>query len=590
MEKTSFSEWVRTVAEYAEPANVRLCAGTEDEESELRGRMVADGSLIPLDQLRHPDSYLHRSDPRDVARTEKSTFICSASENDAGPTNNWMSPKRAVDEVWPLFRRAMAGRTMYVIPYLLGPEGSPASRIGVEITDSPYVALSLMRMTRVGAAALDRITAGEPFVRGLHSVGTLDPEKRYICHFPEARAVWSINSGYGGNALLPKKCHALRIASSQARDEGWMAEHMLIMGLTDPAGRTTWICAAFPSACGKTNLAMLEPALKERGYKVETLGDDIAWLRVGNDGRLWAINPEAGMFGVLKDTSMKTNPNAMRMLDRDVIYTNAALGPDGSPWWEGIGHQPKAGLVAWDGTPWEPEQGRPAAHPNSRFTVSAKRCPTAGPRLDAPEGVPIDAIIFGGRRAKAAPLVYESFGWEHGVYVGATMVSETTAAATGAVGVPRNDPMAMLPFCGYHMGDYFAHWLATGKRCSRPPRIFHVNWFRTGDDGKYLWPGFGENVRVLQWMIDRITGDAEGVATPIGLVPSPEGLDLEGLSISEGAIEALLKVDAAEWSREAERNGAFLATFRERLPAALTRQHYNLLSRLMVASVPSPHG
>ncbi|HTM68361.1 MAG TPA: phosphoenolpyruvate carboxykinase (GTP) [Candidatus Binatia bacterium] len=591
MEAPTYSEWLAAAAEHCAPANVRTCRGGAEEEAELRALMLADGSLLPLDQQRHPDCYLHRSDPRDVARTEKSTFICSADEGDAGPTNNWMSPRRAADEVWPLFRNAMAGRTMYVIPYVLGPAGSPASRVGVELTDSPYVALSLLRMTRVGGAALDRIAAGEPFVKGLHSTGTLDPDKRFICHFPEARAVWSINSGYGGNALLPKKCHALRIASVQARDEDWLAEHMLIMGLTAPSGRTTWFCAAFPSACGKTNLAMLSPALKEKGYKVETLGDDIAWLRVGADGRLWAINPEAGMFGVVPGTSVRSNPNAMRMLERDVIYTNVALSADGSPWWEGIGHPPPQGLTAWDGTAWSPEQGRPAAHPNSRFTVPAGHCPTVGASFDATQGVPIDAIVFGGRRAKAAPLVYESFGWDHGVYVGATMVSETTAAATGAVGVPRNDPMAMLPFCGYDMGDYFAHWLATGRRAARAPRIFHVNWFRTGDDGKFLWPGFGENVRVLQWMIDRIEGAAEGVATPIGIVPAKEGLDLTGLSLGEGALDALLAVDAAEWTAEAERNGAFLAKFRERMPAALTQQHYSLLARLAAASDPKkPHG
>lgn len=583
MAETKLSEWIASIAAHMRPSTVRLIDGTDEEADDLRRVMLADGSLIALDQSKHPGCYLHRSDPHDVARTEKSTFICSQRESDSGPTNNWMSPDRALADVWPLFDGAMAGRTMYVVPYLLGPAGSPWSKVGVEITDSAYVALSLLVMTRAGKVARDRIDAGAEFVRAVHSTGTLDPEKRYICHFPETREVWSINSGYGGNALLPKKCHALRIASVQARDEGWMAEHMLIMGLTDPAGRTTWFAAAFPSACGKTNLAMLEPSLKAQGWSVQTLGDDIAWMHVGPDGRLWAINPEAGMFGVAPGTGMRTNPNAMRMLERDVVFTNVALSSEGVPWWEGMDAPPPDGLTAWDGTPWDPSQGRKAAHPNSRFTVSALRCPTASPQFNAPTGVPIDAIIFGGRRAKAAPLVYEAFDWQHGVYVGATMVSETTAAATGAVGVPRNDPMAMLPFCGYHMGDYFGHWIDMGMTLSRPPAVFHVNWFRTDDDGKYLWPGFGENVRVLRWMTERIRGEAAGEITPIGTVPTHASLDLSGLALDEERMKRLLAVDPAEWEAEAARNEAFLATFGDRIPPALRLQHQCLLARIKAA-------
>jgi phosphoenolpyruvate carboxykinase (GTP) len=464
---------------------------------------------------------------------------------------------------------------MFVVPYLMGPAGSKFSRVGVELTDSPYVVANMRIMTRMGKIALDHLGNSDRFVRGLHSLGDLNPERRFILHIPHERAIWSVGSGYGGNALLSKKCHSLRLASVEGREDGWLAEHMLILGLTSPEGRTHFITAAFPSACGKTNLALLVPKLP--GWKVETVGDDICWMHVGHDGRLWAINPEAGMFGVAPGTSVATNPNALAALSHDVILTNVALKPDLTPWWEGM-DGPAGEVLDWRGRKWDGKQ--PAAHPNSRFTVAMRQSPSAGACLDEPRGVPISAIIFGGRRAKLTPLVYEATSWEHGVYVGATMVSETTAAATGAVGVPRNDPMAMLPFCGYNMGDYFEHWLAIGKRLTRPPRIFHVNWFRTGDNGKFLWPGFGENVRVLKWMIERIEGIAKADQTIIGNVPTPYALDLSDLSFDTERVSELLSIDPKAWREEAQRNGAFLEKFGDRLPEPLRRQHQALLQRI----------
>ena len=580
MKNEALEAWVKSVAEHTGPSRVHVCDGSPGEIRALEQEMVASGTLLPMNDARIPHCFLHRSDPTDVARTEHLTFICSKTKEDAGPTNNWISPEDAEARVWPLFRGAMKGRTMYVVPYLMGPIGSKYSRVGVEITDSPYVVANMRIMTRMGQAALDHLGTQTDFVRGVHSLGDLNPERRFIMHFPDTRTIWSIGSGYGGNALLGKKCHALRIASVEGRTNGWMAEHMLIMGVTTPEGGKHYIAAAFPSACGKTNLAMMVPNLP--GYRIETVGDDICWMHVGDDGRLWAINPEAGMFGVAPSTSIKTNPNAMVALSHDVIFTNVALRKDGTPWWEGMdGADPGEGTLDWRGRPWTKAGGEKAAHPNSRFTVSTLQCPSAGDGFNDPRGVPISAIVFGGRRAKLAPLVYEATSWQHGVYVGATMVSETTAAATGAVGVPRNDPMAMLPFCGYNMGDYFGHWLNTGKRLTKPPKVFHVNWFKTGADGSFLWPGYGENIRVLKWMLERIDGAGKARPSPIGFVPTDDALDVTGLlGATPDCLHQLLDVDANAWKEEAERNAGFLSKFGDRLPTALRREHEDLVRRL----------
>jgi phosphoenolpyruvate carboxykinase (GTP) len=575
----ALSAWVRKVADHAKPEAIRWCDGGALEALSLEDRMLADGTLIRLNEAAFSRCFLHRSHPSDVARTEHLTFICSNREDDAGPTNNWMAPEEADRRVWPLFAGAMRGRTMYVVPYLMGPSGSSYSRVGVQLTDSPYVVASLRIMTRMGEAALARLGPSGSFVRGVHSLGDLSPERRFICHFPETRTIWSIGSGYGGNALLSKKCHALRMASVEARDQGWMAEHMLIVGITNPHGVKHYIAAAFPSACGKTNLAMLVPSLP--GWKVETVGDDICWMHVGDDGRLWAINPEAGFFGVAPGTSAKTNPNVLEALSRDTIFTNVALRADRTPWWDGLSPlQEGERITDWRGRMWERGASEPAAHPNSRFTVAARQCPTVGPSFDDPRGVPISAIVFGGRRARLTPLVYEARSWEHGVYLGATLVSETTAAATGAIGVPRNDPMAMIPFCGFNMADYFGHWLSMGKRLVHAPRIFHVNWFRTGDEGKLLWPGFGENIRVLKWILERLAGASGARMTPIGYVPTLDAMDLHGLDIGPERFEQLVAVDPAAWEQEAERNGAFLARFGNRLPQPLRREHEELSRRL----------
>ncbi len=589
MRNIEIESWVADVAGHTKPAAIHWCDGSAQEAEELTKRMLASGTLLPLDEARYPRSYLHRSHPSDVARTENLTFICSKKKDDAGTTNNWMSPDDATRNVWPLFAGAMAGRTMYVVPYLMGPVGSKYARVGVELTDSPYVALSLRSMTRMGDVALRELQRSDSsassevrtgkFVRGIHSLGDLSPERRFILHFPETRTIWSIGSGYGGNALLSKKCHALRIASVEARDEGWLAEHMMIIGVTNPRGKKHYIAAAFPSACGKTNLAMLVPKLP--GWTVETVGDDICWMHVGDDGRLWAINPEAGFFGVAPGTSAKTNPNALAALDHDVIFTNVAMRADRTPWWEG--KEPlREGetLRDWRGNEWTATAKDPAAHPNSRFTVSARQCPSIGASFDDPRGVPISAILFGGRRAKLAPLVYEARDWAHGVYVGATLVSETTAAATGAVGIPRNDPMAMLPFCGYNVADYLDHWLSMGRRLVTPPRIFHVNWFKTGADGKILWPGFGDNVRVLDWIVERVAGRAPARSTAIGNLPTTESLDVSGLELPREHLEALLSVDPQSWLAEVEQNGAFLSKLGDRLPEALWNEHRSLRDRL----------
>jgi len=546
--------------------------------------MLRDGTFIELNQKTYPNCHLHRSNSNDVARTESVTFICTRQMDDAGPTNNWMAPADAKEKVRPLFDGAMKGRTMYVVPYILGPASSPYSKIGVEITDSAYVAASMRIMSRMGKAALDRLGSSDDFVPGLHSLGDLNPARRFIMHFPEEKLIWSVGSGYGGNALLGKKCFALRIASWMAREQGWMAEHMLILGLEDPSGKVTYMAAAFPSACGKTNLAMMVSALEKQGYRVWTVGDDIAWMHVGSDGMLRAINPEAGFFGVAPGTNAKTNPNVVEAAHRNTIFTNTAMTAAGEPWWEGMDGAPPAGIIDWKGNAWTPGKS-PAAHPNSRYTVPASQSPSLSSHWEDPEGVPISAFIFGGRRARLAPLVYESHDWQHGVFVGATMASETTAAATGAVGVSRRDPMAMLPFCGYNMADYFGHWLAMGPKLKNPPRVFHVNWFRKDADGKFLWPGYGENVRVLKWMLDRIEGRAGATETPIGNVPSPSSLTLDGLSISRDTINELLKVDSADWSKEEQAIGKFFEKFGERLPPAICQEQKALASRLSRSAV-----
>jgi len=561
--------WVERMEATLRPDRVAWCDGSEEENARLVGQMLADGTLHRLHPEKAPGSYLHRSHPSDVARTEHLTFIASRTREDAGPTNNWMSPDEARQRVWPLFDGAMKGRTLYVVPYVMGPVGSPFSKVGVEITDSPYVVANMRIMTRMGRAALEQLGSSEEFVPGLHSLGDLSPERRFIVHFPEDREIWSVGSGYGGNALLGKKCFALRIASTMARDQGWMAEHMLILELELPGGEVHYIGAAFPSACGKTNLAMLVSPFEDRGIRVRTVGDDIAWLRPGPDGRLWAVNPEAGFFGVVPGTGPDTNPNALATIARDTIFTNVAVSPDGVPWWEGKDKSPPAGLIDWQGKPWD-GSGK-AAHPNSRFTVAARQCPSMSPRWEDPQGVPLSAIVFGGRRARVAPLVFQSRDWEHGVFVGATMGSETTAAATGAVGVVRRDPMAMLPFCGYNMGDYFAHWLRMGKAVSRPPAVFHVNWFRQDKDGRFAWPGFGENLRVLLWMIDRVKGKGAAEETPIGLVPTEAALDWSGLPLSAAQRRELLAVDRGEWAAETPEIRAFFERFGGRVPAELDR-------------------
>ena len=563
----ALNRWVDDVARLTKPDAIHWCDGSDEENRELIAKMERDGTLIALNDATHPNCWLHRSNPSDVARVEHLTFVCTKNEDDAGPNNNWMDPADAHEKVDALFDGAMRGRTMYVIPYCMGPIDSPISRCGVEITDSPYVVANMRIMTRMGAPALARIEREGTFVKGLHSTGELDPEKRFIMHFPEELTIKSIGSGYGGNALLGKKCHALRIASWQARTEGWLAEHMLIVGIENPQGETHYVAAAFPSACGKTNLAMLIPpeSYREAGWKVWTVGDDICWMTPGPDGRLWAINPEAGYFGVAPGTSKATNPNALATTQHDAIFTNVAVTEDNQPWWEGL---PGAPATDWQGRPHDESKG-PAAHPNSRFTVSAKQCPSWSPRAEDARGVPISAIIFGGRRPSLVPLVFEAKDWKHGVLVGASMGSETTAAATGAVGVLRRDSMAMKPFCGYNYADYFAHWLSFDKPGANLPKIFHVNWFRKGADGKFLWPGYGENLRVLEWIIGRCDGTVDAAETPIGYVPRKRDLRVDGLRLSDRAIDTLLDVDPEGWRDEIADIGTYLDSFGARMPSKL---------------------
>ncbi len=575
---TPLETWVDEAAKLTKPERVVHCDGSEAEYQRMIAEMLSGGDTHRLNEKTYPNCYLHRSSPNDVARTEHLTYICSAEREDAGPTNNWMDPDAAKHKVGALLDGAMRGRTMYVVPYVMGPMSSPISKVGVEVTDSPYVVASMRIMSRMGKVARERLGASSEFVPGLHSLGDLDPLRRYIVHFPQEKLIWSVGSGYGGNALLGKKCFALRIASVMAREHGWMAEHMLILGLESPGGKVTYTAAAFPSACGKTNLAMMVSALETQGYRVWTVGDDISWMKIGDDGYLHAINPEAGFFGVAPGTGMKTNQNVMAALHKNTLFTNVAMTSEREPWWEGIGIEAPAGLTNWKGEAWDPSRGA-AAHPNARYTVPARQSPSISPKWEAPEGVPISAFIFGGRRARVAPLVYESFDWQHGVFVAATMASETTAAATGNVGITRRDPMAMLPFCGYNMADYFGHWLEMGEKIPKPPKIFHVNWFRKGADGKFLWPGYGENVRVLKWILERVEGRGAAQETPIGYVPAKSGLTLDGLKISDEEVNELLRVDTEDWEMELEDSKQFFGKFGERLPRQIREEHEKLARR-----------
>jgi len=580
-------KWVKECAALCQPDNIVWCDGSLAENERLEKQAFATGELLQLNQEKLPGCVYHRTAKNDVARTEHLTYICTSKKEDAGPNNNWLSPDEGYSRAGAIFKGSMKGRTMYVIPFSMGPVGSPFSKIGVELTDSIYVVLNMRIMTSIGKRVLDALGDNGEFTHGLHGKADLDVNRRLILHFPEDNAIWSVGSGYGGNVLLGKKCLSLRIASYLGRDEGWMAEHMLILGIQDPKGNITYIAGAFPSACGKTNLAMLVPpeALKSKGYRVFTIGDDIAWMRVKKDGRLWAINPETGFFGVVPGTNWKTNPNAMSTIQKNTIYTNVVLRPDKTVWWEGLDNPPTNGLD-WTGQPWKPgmvdADGKsvPGAHPNSRFTAPASQCPSIAPNWQDPEGVPISAFIFGGRRARVAPLVYESFNWQHGVFVGGTMASERTAAQYGKLGEVRRDPMAMLPFCGYNMGDYFGHWLRMGKKLTNPPKIFNVNWFRTDDNGTFLWPGFGDNLRVLDWIVRRCRDSSAGASeTPIGYIPEVKDLDMTGLNMPAGAMDKLLSISKEDWAEEVKGIEPFFTQFGDRLPKAMSDELKGLKKR-----------
>jgi phosphoenolpyruvate carboxykinase (GTP) len=573
--------WIEECAKLTKPDQIVWCDGSDEEQRRLTEVALAQGVLEPLNQEKLPGCYYSRSNPNDVARVEHLTFICTNTKEEAGPTNNWMAPADAYKKLSALFDGSMKGRTMYVVPYVMGPVGSPSSKIGIELTDSVYVVLNMRIMTRMGKQALDMLGDSGDFNRGLHCTLDINPERRFICHFPEDNTIWSVGSGYGGNVLLGKKCLALRIGSFLGRKEGWLAEHMLILGVESPEGEMTYVAAAFPSACGKTNFAMLIPPKRFNGWRIWTVGDDIAWMRIGEDGRLWAVNPENGYFGVAPGTSTKSNPNAMASVRKNTLFTNVALTPDRDVWWEGKDGEVPENLTDWKGRPWKKGVStEKAAHPNSRFTAPAINNPALSKYWDDPNGVPISAIIFGGRRATTVPLVVQSFNWTHGVYFGATMGSETTAAATGKVGVVRRDPMAMLPFCGYDMGSYFQHWLDMQKKVPLPPKIFMVNWFRQNAEGKFVWPGFGDNMRVLKWVIDRARGRVGGQETLIGWVPRPGDLDLTDLPVSEDDVLAATKIDQKEWVTELEAQGEWFESLGPTVPKALKLQRELLLSRI----------
>jgi phosphoenolpyruvate carboxykinase (GTP) len=574
-------DWVQDVAKLTEPENIFWCDGSEKENAWLLEQAQRLGVVLKLNEEKKPGSYLHRSNPNDVARVEQFTLICTPTKEEAGPTNHWAAPDETYSKLHGMLRGAMRGRTMFVVPYIMGPPDSSLTKVGFEITDSIYVVLSMRIMTRMGTIAVHRLghdPNGE-WNRGVHSLLDVNPDRRWICHFPQDNAIISVGSGYGGNVLLSKKCLALRIGSYLARKQGWLAEHMLILGVEAPDGRKHYVAAAFPSACGKTNFAMLIPPAHFRGWKVTTIGDDIAWMQIGKDGRLYAVNPENGYFGVVPGTSYKSNPNAMKSIEHDTLFTNVALTDDGDVWWEGKDGAPPSHVIDWKGNDWSADSKEKAAHPNSRFAVPMKNNPVLDPEVQKGEGVPISAIIFGGRRSDTMPLVFQAFDWVHGVYAGATMASETTAAATGAVGQVRRDPMAMLPFCGYSMGNYFRHWLEIGPRLQNPPLIFHVNWFRKGADGKFLWPGFGENMRVLKWIIDRCEGHGGGAETEIGTIPRPEDFDLAEMDITRETMRELFSIKADEWKKELEGQSEFFKTLEPDMPERLLAEREKVAKR-----------